>query len=207
VFVVSTLSMAIHSLNGEDDGRLLETSRIARALDGDGLAYRELVEPHLPVLHRIAYRACGNAALAEDAVQETLALAFDRLASYRPERSFRAYLAAIAAKQAHTLARSEWRRDKRELASAEPQRAARPDEQVQGKQAAQRVREALARMPKKRREAAMLRLDAGLSYREIGEALDSSEGSARVLVHLALKELKSHLADLLGDPSSEETGR
>jgi DNA-directed RNA polymerase specialized sigma24 family protein len=56
-------------------------------------------------------------------------------------------------------------------------------------------------MPDKRRQAALLRLDAGLSYKEIAAALDSSEGSARVLVHKALKELKDRLGDLLENAS------
>jgi DNA-directed RNA polymerase specialized sigma24 family protein len=52
-------------------------------------------------------------------------------------------------------------------------------------------------MPPKRREAALLRMDAGLSYREIAVVLDSTEGSVRVLVHTAQKELRQRLADLL----------
>ena len=62
-----------------------------------------------------------------------------------------------------------------------------------------KVREALSSMPQKRREAALLRLDAGLSYRDIGAALGSTEGSARVLVHMALKDLKQRLSELLDE--------
>jgi len=64
-------------------------------------------------------------------------------------------------------------------------------------QQASRVRAVLAGMPEKRREAALLRLDAGLSFAEIARTLDTTEGSARVLVHLALKELREHLSELL----------
>jgi DNA-directed RNA polymerase specialized sigma24 family protein len=38
-----------------------------------------------------------------------------------------------------------------------------------------------------------------MSYAEIAEATGSSEGSARVLVHLALKELSAALADLISE--------
>jgi RNA polymerase sigma-70 factor, ECF subfamily len=174
-----------------------EAELIQAALAGNGLAYRRLVEPHLAMLHRIATRMSGNAALAEDAVQETLTLAFNRLKQYRPTASFKSYLAAIAATQAKTLARSERRREKREEGSAKPYAAAKPDEQLEGSIAAKRVRQALASMPDKRRRAATLRLDGGLSYKEIADALNSSEGSTRVLVHKALGELKEKLADLL----------
>ncbi len=174
-----------------------EGALVQAAIDGSGLAFRQLVEPHLPMLHRIAARVAGNAALAEDAVQETLTLTFQRLPAYRHDVPFRAFLAAIAARQAHTLARSERRRGKRELGSAEPQRADNPEEALRGAVTARAIREALLAMPEKRRDAALMRLDAGLSYREIAAALDSTEGSTRVLVHQALKELKERLAHLL----------
>jgi RNA polymerase sigma-70 factor (ECF subfamily) len=67
------------------------------------------------------------------------------------------------------------------------------------------VRDALALLPEKRRAVAMLRLDAELSYAEIAQAVGTTEGSARVLVHMALKELREQLADLVqGEETSEE---
>ena len=183
-----------------------ERRTIEAALHGDGLAFRRLVEPHLPMLLRIAMRVGGNRALAEDAVQETLTLSYKRLLSYRHEASFKAFLAAIAARQAHTLARTERRRAKREHQAAAPERSATPEQELHGAAAARSVRAALAAMPEKRRAAALLRLDAGLSYREIAEALDSTEGSARVLVHKALKELRERLADLIEDDQKTSQG-
>ena len=115
------------------------------------------------------------------------------------------YLAAIAAKQAHTLARGERRRTKRELASKAPDEPSSPEQIAHGARLAGRVRDALAAMPNKRRQAALLRLDAGLSYREIAKALGSTEGSTRVLVHTALKELKERLADLMTGASEESS--
>src|SRR5690606_10939287 len=128
---------------------------------------RRLVEPHLAMLHRIAQRPSGDRSLAEDAVQETLTLAYQRLDRYRHEVPFRAFLAGIAAKMAHTLMRGERRRKGRELATEAPAAMADPEAALRGAHAASRVREALGAMPDKRREAALLRLDAGLSYREI----------------------------------------
>ena len=174
-----------------------EAALIAAAVAGAGLAFRRLVEPHLGMLLRIATRVSGSRALAEDAVQETLTLAHDRLERYRPDASFKAYLGVVAARQAHTMARSERRRSRREFAADAPVPSPDPEQSLRGARAARRVREALHAMPKKRREVALLRLDGGMSYREIADAVGSSEGSARVLVHKALKELKTKLADVL----------
>ncbi len=196
-------AMSATNLDGRDVAHEAEGELITAAVAGDGLAFRRLVEPHLGMLHRIAARSSTDRQWAEDAVQETLTLAYQRLGSYRHEMPFRAFLAAIAAKQAHTLARGERRRSRREQAAQVPEALANPEQEVQGATLARRVREALAAMPDKRREAALLRLDAGLSYREIAQALGSTEGSTRVLVHTALKELKERLADLVPDGSAD----
>jgi len=172
-----------------------ERNLVAAALSGDGLAFRRLVEPHMTMLHRIAARV--SPMLADDAVQETLTLAFQRLGRYEPETSFRAYLAAIAARRAHTLARGERRRAKRQERGPSVGAPATPEAELHGAEAARRVREVILAMPKKRQQAALLRLDAGLDYREIASALDSTEGSARVLVHQALRQLRDELGDLL----------
>lgn len=170
---------------------------IERALAGDGRAYAALVEPHLGLLHRIAARACGDRALAEDAVQEALTIAYRQLARYQPDTSLRAFLAAIAVKQARTLLRGERRRRVREETSDRPESPAGPADLLEAERIAARVREVLAKLPKKRQQAALLRLDAGLSHAEIASAIGTTEGSARVLVHYALATLREELGDLL----------
>jgi RNA polymerase sigma-70 factor (ECF subfamily) len=180
----------------------VEHELVARALEGDGRAFASLVEPHLPMLYRIAARAAGSRALAEDAVQEALTLAYQRLDRYTPDTSLKAFLAAIAVRKAQTLLRTERRRRAREDVADAPERIAGPAEMVSAARTAQRVREAIAALPKKRRAVALLRLDAGMSYPEIAEALGTTEGSARVLVHLALKEIKEKLEDVLEPESS-----
>ena len=149
------------------------------------------------MLYRIAARSCGNRALAEDAVQEALTIAYRKLDRYQPGSSLRSFLAAIAARQARTLLRGERRRKVREDAAEPPEHDPGPAELLGAERAAQRIRDALALLPKKRREVALLRLDGGLSYAEIAEAVGSTEGSARVLVHMALKELREQLGDML----------
>jgi RNA polymerase sigma-70 factor, ECF subfamily len=179
-----------------------ERGLVELAREGDGLAFRRLVEPHLALLYRIAARMTGDRASAEDAVQETLAVAFRRLGAYDPTAStspqpFRAFLAAIAARQAHGLIRSERRRAKRQERATTPYREPGPEEMHRVARLEEAVRAALAAMPKKRREAVLLRLDAGLGHREIAEAIGSSEASVRVLVHQALAELKERLGELM----------
>ncbi len=174
----------------KDDSLTIEHELIARALEGDGRAYSNLVAAHLPMLYRIAARTCGSRALAEDAVQEALTIAYTSLARYEPGTSLKAFLAAIAVRRAHTLVRGERRRRANEERAEASAVSVEPAELLETERLAARIRSALAAMPTKRQQVVLLRLDAGLSYAEIAQALSTTESSARVLVHLGLRELK-----------------
>jgi len=170
-----------------------ERELVGRARAGDGRAFAALVRPHLPMLARLAGRLTGDSAVADEAVQETLMTACRRLPDYRPGSSLRAFLAAIVVRRSYTLNRSEARRHIREENSEPPAVESTAEERLGAARLAQRVREALARLPEKRRQAALLRLEGELSHKEIAQALGSTERSVRVLVHLALKELRELL--------------
>ena len=180
----------------EDAATRAERELVERARQGDGRAFAELVEPHLSLLFRVAHRATANRSLAEDAVQETLALVHRGLGRYEPGTSFKSFVAAIAARRARTLLRGEIRRRKREEAAPAGAPPPSPADLLSAEETARKIRDALALMPRKRQRVAILRLDGGLDYREIAGAVGSTEGSARVLVHLALRELHRHLEGL-----------
>lgn len=177
----------------------LEVARLAAALKGDARAFSALVKPHLAMLYRLAARAGGSQSLAEDAVQESLVIVHERLSDYQAGSSLKAWLAAIVTTRARTLARSERRRALREEVSRPPEPLESPLARVQTAALVAEVQAALETLPAKRRQAAILRLDGGLSYAEIAQAMGSTEGSARVLVHLAMKTLREALAGVLSE--------
>ncbi|HEX6764310.1 MAG TPA: sigma-70 family RNA polymerase sigma factor [Polyangiaceae bacterium] len=181
----------------------IELEQLKRALSGDGRAFSDLVAPHLPLLFRLAERVSGDRALAEDAVQETLARAFTMLHRLDPATPLRALLAGIAARRAHTLLRAERRRRLREPDGLATDAPPGPGELLDAERARAKIRAALAAMPKKRREAALLRFDAGLSHKEIALALETTVESVRVLVHLARRDLRRHLASEMGTEELE----
>ena len=171
-----------------------EAQLLERAIGGDGRAFAALVRPHLAMLHRVAARATNHGSLAEDAVQEALMIVYQRLTSYRPGTSLKAWMASIAVTRVKTLARAERRREKREEEARGPALIVGPAAHLAGKDLGARLHQALETLPLKRREAVILRLDAGLSFAEIAEATGSTEGSVRVLVHLGMKTIRAILA-------------
>jgi RNA polymerase sigma factor (sigma-70 family) len=201
---VLSLSAGADSCNN-GTGLSIEHELLGRALAGDGRAFQSLVEPHLGMLYRIASRACGDRSLSEDAVQEALTIAFTRLAHYQAGTSLKAFLASIAVKRARTLLRGERRRRGYEERSVATERVPEPGELLETEQSARAIRAALEAMPDKRREVALLRLDGNLSYAEIAASLNTTEGSARVLAHLAMNELKGRLDALLGAGARERS--
>ncbi len=177
-----------------DAPREIETRQLQAAMQGDGRAFTALIRPHLPMLYRVAARAAGHESLAEDAVQEALVIVHERLDRYSPGTSLKAWLASIVVNRAKTLARSERRRAVREEAAPAPQAPPCPTSHLAANALAETLRAALATLPDKRRQAVILRLDGGLTHAEIAEATGSTEGSVRVLVHLAMKTLQAALA-------------
>ena len=58
-----------------------------------------------------------------------------------------------------------------------------------------RVRRAVDALSQKQREVFKLRLEQGLSYKEIAELVGSTEGAARVHYHNAMRAVKEFLDD------------
>jgi RNA polymerase sigma-70 factor (ECF subfamily) len=124
---------------------------------------------------------------AEDLVQET----FLQAAKY-PERlaaaeSQRAWLFGVAHHLLGSMRRT-LRRWMRSLpAEVAAPREAEPDERLV------RMREAIERLPPLMREVLVMRLRGGLSYSEIGEALNIPAGTVRSRLHRAMEQLRERL--------------
>lgn len=185
----------------------------ARAVDlarrGDDAAWRFLYERYADFVFRMADRVVGNHAAALDVVQDTFVRAARSLDGFRGEGSFRGWLARIAVNQARDELRRRSRRREASLeaASAAPDTAPLPDERSERAELARRAMAFAHTLPEKQREALLLRVTEGLSFAEVGEALGSSEGSARVSYHYALQKLRAHMAEPEGaGPAAGERG-
>lgn len=172
-----------------------EHTLIQRARGGDRAAFGELVSIHRDAVYRFAARCLADPDLALDVAQEVFVRALKGLKDYRGDGRFRNWLFSIALNQVRSTARRRNRRGevRLELVSQIPDLRAPPDAKAARAEAFARATAQLARLPEKQRGAVTLRVYEGLSFKEIGEIIGCSEGSARVNYHHGIQKLREAL--------------
>jgi RNA polymerase sigma-70 factor (ECF subfamily) len=173
-------------------GILPDEELVVRAKEGDLLAMDELVSRHHASVYRVCLGILGDEDSAADSSQEAFMKAIRALGGYRGDASFRTWLLAIAANEARGFLRRRARRREQDIEKAGPVASTNPDpeEGLMVREGAERVRELIAALPEKQRLAVTLRIFEGLSFKEVGELIGSSEGAARVNYHHGIRRLR-----------------
>jgi RNA polymerase sigma-70 factor, ECF subfamily len=184
------------SAPGQADDRT-DLDLIARWKSGDERAATALVERHADAVARFV-ASVGARRDVEDLVQETFVRAFGSLDSFRGESSLRTWLFTIARRLLVDRRRSERRRGGGLTMQVEVQDVDAVTEYtaldtVVADETERRMREAMARLTPTQREVFTLRVAEGMSYREIAEAAETTEGAARVHYHNAMRAIKEFL--------------
>ena len=166
---------------------------IARWKAGDQRAATLLVERHAAAVARFASSA-GARGDVDEVVQDTFVRAFASLDSFRGESSLRTWLFTIARRLLLDRRRSDRRRGE-QVEVHENDVATEYDslDAVVADETQRRLRSAMARLTPTQREVFTLRVSEGLSYSEIADAVDTTEGAARVHYHNAMRAVKEFL--------------
>ena len=119
-------------------------------------------------------------------MQNSFLAAYRQLGDYRGEASFKTWLYGIALNECRMVHRRSGR-------TTSLEDVAEPAAPASGAHALDRVtlRKLVARLPEKQRMAVVLRVCDDLSFREIGEAVGSSEASAKVNFFHAVQKLRA----------------
>jgi len=157
--------------------------------------FQTVYATHSRRVYANAYRILGDAAKAEDTVQDVflrLWLHPDRFDERRGELG--SYLALMARSRALDIARSDSasaRAGERLVAivEADPPQAERPDERVEARDRSTRLRAAVGRLPKPQREAVALAFWGDLPAREIAQRTGVPLGTARSRLRLGIEKL------------------
>lgn len=155
----------------------------------------ETVERYSAPLTRLATRITGNEDSARDAVQET----FLRLMGQnrkKIERSLRAWLFTVC----RNLSLDARRRGKRLRSLCEAELDFRigdehgPAEEEIRREDASNAMSLLSELPVSQQEVIHLKLQEGLSYREISLVTHLSVGNVGYLIHTGLKKIRERMA-------------
>ncbi len=175
---------------------------IERTLAGDEIAARELHDMHYPAILRLAYLLLQNLDDAEDATQEAFLYAFNNLERFDPHQaSFGTWLKIIVTGRCRDIQRRSRRARWLSLQSLleagyDPEDetpAHRPDMVLELVGTQQMVWEALEQVPRKSRQALILRYFGELSYPEIALALGCTVSTAKSRVAYGHQVLASLL--------------
>lgn len=174
----------------DTDNRLIE-----RWVSGDSQAATQLVRRHADALARFA-ASSGERDDIEELVQDTFVRAFGSLQSFRGDSSLRTWLFTIERRLMLDRRRAEVRA--KTLVPIEEANASTEYDALDGlvaDEAETMVRRAVDSLTPMQRDVFTLRVEQGLSYREIAMLVESTEGAARVHYHHAMRAVKEFIRD------------
>ena len=148
-------------------------------------AFEELVHRYERELYNYLYCYLGNAATAEDIFQKTFLAVLEKCDSFDANRVFRSWLYTIAVNKATDYLRKTKRfsqasidsgspgngRFAEDLAQNIPGNEPAPIEESMNREIASKVREAVAALPERMREAVSMVYFQGLTYREAAQTI------------------------------------
>lgn len=170
-----------------------ESMLVQQSQQGDRQAFAELIERYWDRLYRWLHHLTHHRETAEDLAQETFMKAFAHLDSFRAGSNFRAWLFRIAFNGCVNQRKID-ARSRQFFPENLADRGTGPVEEAMTQEALQLLARAVGRLPGEFRAAFLLRVEEGLSFREIAGVLDTTEETARWRVFKARQKLMEVLA-------------
>ena len=153
------------------------------------------LEPEMQVRTR---RQAGAHDEADDLAQETFIKAYEALASFRADASFKTWLLRIATNLSINTTKSG--RISKDCGQAPHEFSLTDhhhgDENLIHEQRALRLREAIKQLPPRQKEALMLKTYEDMTCEEVATVMECSVGTVKANVFNALKKIRSILGDM-----------
>ena len=176
-----------------------EAALIAAAQTGDERAVLALVDRYQGAVYRFGKRMCPTEEDAEDAVQETLLTAVQKLGDFRGEASFTSWLFAIVRSRCSKRQRAASRApvlEPIELTDEGPH----PDELLNSQQLRRGLEAALATMDPMYREVLLMRDVEGMTAPEVAATLELSVAAVKSRLHRARGMLRERIEKMFQRP-------
>lgn len=174
---------------------MTEALLIARVLEGDRIAGRELYDAHAPQVFRLAYRMTSDDDMARECTQDTFVRAFARLGTFRQEAALATWIHRIAVSTVLQALRSRRRRTSRFVDIDEAQNISAPDDGYDA-ELASRLERALDDLPEIYRTPLIMHDLEGYTHAAIAEILAIPEGTSKTRLAHARTKLRGVLGAL-----------
>ncbi len=188
-----------------DPARVIVDEEADRALverfrNGDREAFGELVVKYQRPIYNAAFWILRRVEDANDVTQEVFLKVAERVDEYDARYKFFSWIYRIAVNEALNLLRRNRREEAldEEIDVADSERA-NPEQRYGDAQFAQRIRDALMRLPINDRMVLSLRHFSECSYHEIGQILDLDEKTVKSRLFEARHRLRHLLRNLRPD--------
>jgi RNA polymerase sigma-70 factor (ECF subfamily) len=152
-----------------------------------------IVREHGPMVYGTAWRILGNAADAEDVVQDVF-LQVHQLQQKHPVRYWVAMLRRLAACRALDRLRRRRRMTPLEGLQLTATTDA-PEAALMERETAELLREAIAQLPRREGDVFCLRYFEDFSYQQIAESLSITPGAAAAALHKARAKLEAAVGE------------
>ena len=179
---------------------MTDAELVQRALAGSEEAYADLLRRYERPVFTLVLRMVRDRSAAEDLAQDAFLKAFDRLATYDPERKFSSWLFKIAhntaidrlrRREVDTVSLDEPVGEERDapLRAVEDTAAETPEEAAERAALSRAFTRVVGRLRPEYRQVVLLRYQAGLEYGEIAEETGFPLGTVKTYLHRARKEV------------------
>jgi RNA polymerase sigma-70 factor (ECF subfamily) len=176
-----------------EESRLADTELVERCLNGDLGAFEDLYRQHSTRLYNLAFRMVGNAADAEDLLQDIFLTVYRKLESFRGASALGTWLYRLGMNVCLDRLRSK--------AARQDQATDTLDERLSGAQVTGTLtgvsridlERAIASLPEGSRAAFLLHDVEGFDHTEVGRLLGVAEGTSKSQVHKARLRIREFL--------------
>jgi RNA polymerase sigma-70 factor (ECF subfamily) len=175
---------------------------MARVARGDEVAFRQLSRRHVPAMVGLARRVLGNAADAEDVVQEAMLRVWTHAPRWQPLAAFRTWLTRVVVNLClDRKRRKPWVDLDAAGEIADP--APSVPEVAEQNEREQALTAAIGELPDRQRTAIVLTYREGMTNAQVAEVLDTSVSAVETLLIRGKKTLRAKLGAMIdGDEDS-----